>query len=152
MRVKQAHSTLTSTISVLEYLVRPCSAGWITEIWTSVFSFRSRTGATRSLHAADGKVEREKKLIPCLRENFCPGLEGTLSSALNEIFWEFWADFRGSPLEVPYRNRKSRAAELNWEFISTGHTRSSCESPLPRDPHSPVWLCTHRSGTLTDFN
>lgn len=96
------------------------------------------------MHAADGKAEREKKLTPYLRENFCPGLEGTLAPALNEIFWEFWADFRGSPLEVPYRNRKSRAAGLNSEFISTGHICSSCESPLPWDPRSPVTVHTRR--------
>lgn len=61
--------------------------------------------------------EREKKLAPCLRENFCAELEVNLATALNEISWDSgWFFYRGSPLEVPYRNRKSRAAELRVHF------------------------------------
>lgn len=59
-RVMQAGSLLTSTISVLEYLVSPCSAGWMTETCTRVFSFRSRTGATRSLHAGNSRAKRKE--------------------------------------------------------------------------------------------
>lgn len=84
--------------------------GWITEIWTSVFSLITDRSHEIS-HAADGKAEREKKLIPCLRENLSRAGRNLIVGA-NET-GKFWADFRGSPLEVPYRNRKSRAAELN---------------------------------------
>lgn len=57
---------LTSTISVLEYLVGVCSAGWITKTCTRVFSFRSRPGASRSLQASEGeRREKEKKLTHC---------------------------------------------------------------------------------------
>lgn len=48
--------------------------------------------------------------------------------------------YRGSLLEVPYRNRKSRAAKLNWEFISTDHICSTCKSRVLGDPRSSV--CT----------
>lgn len=116
--MRAAGTQHSSTISVLEYLVQfPAPWGGL---------LRSGPVYSASDHGQEPQIlaccrwqsrKRKETNIPCLRENFCPGLEGTLSSALNEIFWEFWADFRGSPLEVPYRNRKSRAAELNWEFI-----------------------------------
>lgn len=62
--------------------------------------------------------EKEKKLTPSLRANFCLELEVNFAAAaLKEISGEsgrfFFFFCRGSPLEVPYRNRKSRAAELN---------------------------------------
>lgn len=56
--------------------------------------------------------------------------------------------YRGSLLEVPYRNRKSRAAKLNWEFISTDHICSTCKSRVLGDPSSSVWICRHTAPGL----
>lgn len=61
VREEHMHARLTSTISVLEYLVRVCSTGWITETCTTVFSFRSLTGATRSLQAGSSKGKRRSR-------------------------------------------------------------------------------------------
>jgi hypothetical protein len=66
------------------------------------------------LHAGNGRGERKKKKVtPYIRENFCPGLKVNFTTAQKEISWGSGWFYRGSPLEVPYRNRKSRAAELN---------------------------------------
>lgn len=84
--------------------------------------------------------EKEKKLTPCLREKLLSQVGSkNLAAALNEISGDSGWFYRGSPLEVPYRNRKSRAAELNWEFISTDHMCSFCKSLLCD--------CTRSSGT-----
>lgn len=56
--------------------------------------------------------------------------------------------YRGSLLEVPYRNRKSRAAKLNWEFISTDHICSTCKSRVLGDPRSSVWIRRHTAPGL----
>lgn len=100
-RRRETHARLTSTISVLEYLVRVCSTGWMTEICTTVFSFRSQTGATRSLHAGNSrKRKKEKHLTRSLRANFCPELKQTL----------------------PTRRRKSPGPQLALQRKSLGST------------------------------
>lgn len=65
-RRRETHARLTSTISVLEYLVRVCSTGWMTEICTTVFSFRSQTGATRSLHAGNSRKRKKNTSLDLL--------------------------------------------------------------------------------------
>lgn len=100
-RGRETHARLTSTISVLEYLVRVCSTGWMTEICTAVFSFRSQTGATRSLHAGNSrKRKKEKHLTRSLRANFRPELKQTL----------------------PTRRRKSPGPQLALQRKSLGST------------------------------
>lgn len=100
-QARETHARLTSTISVLEYLVRVCSTGWMTEICTTVFSFRSQTGATRSLHAGNSrKRKKEKHLTQSLRANFCPELKQTL----------------------PTRRRKSPGPQLALQRKSLGST------------------------------
>jgi hypothetical protein len=56
-------------------------------------------------------------------------------------------------LEVPYRNRKSRAAELNWEFISTDHICSSCKflTALSSSYSVTMQYCLRASGTFISY-
>lgn len=52
------NDTLTSTVSVLEYLVKLWCVGFMTVICTKAFGFRSRGAVTSSLHA-DRKCRKE---------------------------------------------------------------------------------------------
>lgn len=139
---------LTSTISVLEYLVRVCSTGWMTEICTTVFSFRSQTGATRSLHAGNSRKRKKNTSLDLLGQTSVQSWNKLCLLAaegnLPDLSWLY----RGSLLEVPYRNRKSRAAKLNWEFISTDHICSTCKSRVLGDPRSSVWIRRHTAPGL----
>lgn len=58
---KKKAKELTSTISVLAYLVEVCSVGCASEICTNVFSFPSRAAVSRSLHAA-----KHRKKCQCM--------------------------------------------------------------------------------------
>lgn len=149
-RRRETHARLTSTISVLEYLVRVCSTGWMTEICTTVFSFRSQTGATRSLHAGNSRKRKKEKHLTrsdLLGQTSVQSWNKLCLFAEGNLLVLSWL-YRGSLLEVPYRNRKSRAAKLNWEFISTDHICSTCKSRVLGYPSSSVWICRHTAPGL----
>lgn len=129
VRAKQAHRHAHQQFRCWSILSDPAPRGGLLRSGTSVFSFRITDRSHEILACCRWQRKREKKLIPCLRENFVPGWK--------EPYRRRWMNllgvlgrFRGSPLK--YLTEIGSHVLRSWteNSISTGHTRSSCESPL----------------------